>query len=83
MFFTLLNSAAILWIIWVLGGGGEVRDRSVEGEGAPAQAESGLKSKAGTDEEVMQVLRKLQTPQVKSLPITFMSSGEGATELGC
>ena len=66
MFFTLLNSAAILWIIWVLGGG-EVRDRSVEGEGAPA--ERGLKEKAGTDEEVMQVLRKLQTPQVKPLPI--------------
>ena len=61
IFLTLLNFAAIIWIIWVLGGG----DRSVEGEGAPAEGQR----KAGTDVEVMQVLRKLEAPQVKHLPI--------------
>ena len=61
IFLTLLNFAAIIWIIWVLGGG----DRSVEGEGAAAEGHR----KAGTDAEVMQVLRKLQAPQVKHLPI--------------
>ena len=68
MVLTLMNSAVILWIIWIMrggregGGGGEVEGESAAGEGDHSQ--QGQKGKFGTDVEVMQVLRKLQAPQV-------------------
>ena len=58
IFFTLTNFVVITWIIiWVK------KDGSVEGEGAQGRRE--VKEKV--DFEVMQVLRKLQAPQVKRL----------------
>jgi len=58
IFFTLMNFVVITWIIiWVK------IDRPVEGKGAQGRRE--LKEKV--DFEVMQVLRKLQAPQVNAL----------------
>ena len=65
MFFTLMNSVAIVWIVWVKKGGGGVGDGAVEGEGA-VEGQGEHKEKVGADVEVMQVLRKLQAPQVKT-----------------
>ena len=68
MVLTLVNSAVILWIIWIMGSGheggegGEVGGESAAGEGDHSQ--QGHKGKFGTDVEVMQLLRKLQAPQV-------------------
>ena len=73
---------AMTWIVGIKerGGGG---DRAVEGGGA--QGQRGLKEEVGTDVEVMQVLRKLQAPQVKRLHIEtrILSSGGGAAEPRC
>ena len=67
MVLTLVNSAVILCIIRILGGGrggcggGEVEGESAAGEGD--HSHNGQKGKFGTDMEILPVLRKLQTSQ--------------------
>jgi len=68
MLLTLVNSAVIIWIIWIVGGGREKEENEVvRGAEARKGGERVHKKKVGTDVEVMQVLRKLQASQVKSL----------------
>ena len=78
MVLTLVNSAVILCIIWIMGGGGEgggggeVGGESAAGEGDHSQ--KGREGKFDTDMEVLQVLRKLQAYQVKQLNLEAISS---------
>ena len=67
MLLTLVNSAVIVWIIWIVGGGREKEEKEVVGAEARKGGERVHKKKVGTDVEVMHVLRKLQASQVKYL----------------
>ena len=68
MLLTLVNSAVIIWMIWIMGGGREKEEAAARGAaGKGGEGERGHKEKVGTDVEVMQVLRKLQASQVKHL----------------
>ena len=69
MLLTLVNSAVIVWIIWIVGGGREKEEEAIGGAEARkgGEGERVHKEKVGTDVKVMQVLRKLQASQVKHL----------------